>query len=223
MDDRRRALSVRKLKPRVRRAISSVVRNRRMFIPARAVRGQEYLNLGCGHFPHDDFINLDWIWNRRVQIVWDLGRGIPLDDASLRGIFSEHCLEHLPLDVGGRVLGECHRVMRPGGTLRIVVPDGEMYLSGYTARTRGDATITLPFSDHDEYRGVYTPIMSVNRIFHEHEHRFIYDYETLRCLLEMNGFVDIERSGFRQGRDTKLLIDREERAPESLYVEATRP
>jgi predicted SAM-dependent methyltransferase len=209
-------------KARLRAQISRVVRNRSLFIRRRAVRAHEYLDLGCGHFPHPGFVNLDWMWNRRIDICWDLGRGIPLPDASLRGIFSEHCIEHLPLETGDLVLAECHRVLRPGGTLRVVVPDGEMYLAGYAAHLAG-AAVALPFSEGDGHRGRYTPIMSVNRIFHEHGHRFIYDFETLRTLLEANGFTEIRRCAFGEGRDPKLLIDREARAPESLYVEAVRP
>lgn len=49
------------------------------------------------------------------------GRGLPFPDDSIESIVSHHCLEHLfhgflPL------MDECHRVLKPGGIFRIIVP-----------------------------------------------------------------------------------------------------
>ena len=216
------ASTVSKLKKRTRWAVSRVMRNRAVQLRSKAVRTREYLDIGCGANVHSRFINLNYEWLRGVDVCWDIVRGIPLADRSMQGVFSEHCLEHLPIATGDQLLRECYRVLRPGGTLRIVVPDGELYLSGYVRSLSGDAG-RLPFADGDGYEGIYTPIMSVNRIFGRFGHRFIYDYETLRELLGRHGFVDIERSAFGTGRDPVLVIDTEKRAPESLYVEATKP
>jgi predicted SAM-dependent methyltransferase len=207
----------------VRTGVSHIVRNRRQFIRKSAVRDRDLLNLGCGHSAHPDFINLDWAWKRQIDICWDLAKELPLEDASLSGIYSEHCLEHLPLPVIDRVLADCYRILKPGGVLRIVVPDGEMYLTGYSARHNGDSAATLPFADGENYRGFYTPMLSVNRIFEDFGHKFIFDLETMRSLLELNGFADITRTDYMHGRDERLLIDRKCHIPESLYVEAIKP
>ena len=211
-----------KLKKRTRSALSRALRNRDVQLRSRAVRTREYLDIGCGAHTHAQFINLNYEWLRGVDLCWDVLQGLPLADGSLRGIFSEHVFEHLPLAAGDQVFKECFRVLKPGGTLRIVLPDGERYLTGYARRLAGDDT-PLPFADGDAYAGIYTPIMSVNRIFGSFGHRFIYDYETLRAILDRQGFVDIERCSFGRGRDPVLLIDTEKREPESLYVEATKP
>jgi hypothetical protein len=68
-----------------------------------------------------------------------------------------------------------------------------------------------------------TPMMSVNRIFQEFTHMFIYDEATMRLVMQQAGFVDIKRSSFMKGRDPKLLLDSEVRAVESLYMEASKP
>jgi hypothetical protein len=70
--------------------------------------------------------------------------------------------------------------------------------------------------------------MSVNRLFYDQRglrfgHNFIYDFETLRLLLDAAGFVEIEQHGFGSGRDPVLVVDDELRRVESLYVEAVRP
>src|SRR5262249_47918197 len=118
---------------------------------------------------------------------------------------------------------ECFRVLRPNGTLRIIVPDGELYLAGYTDLLRGQSEVTLPYSRDDRYENLYSPILSVNRIFRAHGHLFIYDFCMLRLLLEKNGFIDVSKESYRSGRDANLLIDSQSRKVESLYVECSKP
>lgn len=206
---------------RVRRAIAGIRRNRSWLIDQRSIRGKEYLDLGCGPNVHPHFINLDYGWCPGTDISWDITRGLPLQSGTMKGVFSEHCFEHLPFESMGGVLAECYRVLRPGGTLRIVVPDGELYLTLYTDIVRGLSAQALPYSESEQASDIYGPIVSVNRIFHGHGHRFIYDFDTLRQLLEKHGFTDIRKERYRSGRDATLLIDTEVRAIESLYVEAS--
>src|SRR5262245_47822613 len=43
---------------------------------------------------------------------------------SIDSLLSEHMLEHLSEEEGQIALSECHRYLKPGGYLRIAVPDG---------------------------------------------------------------------------------------------------
>lgn len=181
------------------------------------------MDLGCGPNTNANVINLDYIWRPEVDICWDVTQGLPLRSQTIKGIFTEHCLEHLPFEAVDYVLSECWRVLRPGGNIRIVVPDGELYLTRYTRIIEGETGIKLPYSEEDSYEGLYSPIMSVNRIFRAHGHLFIYDFDTLQQLLAKNGFINIEKTTFRSGRNPKLLLDMEFRAVESLYLEAAKP
>ena len=104
-----------------------------------------------------------------------------------------------------------------------MVPDGELYLTKYADIVRGLNRSALPYFSSDRYGDIYSPIMSVNRIFHSHNHHFIYDYSTVSLLLEKNGFVDIKKECYKQSRDPRLIIDTPQRAVESLYVEASKP
>ena len=65
-------------------------------------------------------------------------------------------------------------------------------------------------------------MISVNRIFRSHGHQFIYDFATLHLLLKKAGFTKIYQETFAKGNDPRLLIDRSDRAIESLYVEAIK-
>lgn len=206
----------------LRYAIGLVVRNRRFCIP-KNLADKDLLDIGCGWNMNPDFITVDYSWRNKLDICWDITRGLPLPDACVTGVFSEHCLEHLPLLAGDRVLSEIWRVLRPGGRVRLVVPDGELYMSRYVDWIRNGNQQKLPYSDTDFFEGIYQPIISVNRIFHGHGHAFIYDYAVLRDLLYHNGFVEIERAAFGEGKDERLLVDTPRRASESLYVEAIKP
>jgi predicted SAM-dependent methyltransferase len=177
-----------------------------------------YLNVGCGEFPADGFVNLDYFWRRGVDLCWDIVRSCPAPDGSLRGIFTEHCLEHISLSNCRKVLKDFHRALAPGGVLRVIVPDAGLYARLYCEAQLG-AAVTFPYEERYSGR---TPMMHLNRIFREHGHLYAYDFETLHRLLEESGFHHIEQQLYCQGRDPVLLLDTAERAPESLYVEAVK-
>jgi hypothetical protein len=72
--------------------------------------------------------------------------------------------------------------------------------------------------------GGKTPMMEVSRVFSEGGNRLSpYDLMTLETMLRRVGFVDIRKEAFRCGCDAALVIDSEDRACESLYVEASAP
>jgi len=59
------------------------------------------------------------------HVTHDLREPLPLPDGSVAQIHTEDFLEHIrPAEIVA-LLTECHRVLRPGGRLRIAVPDYE--------------------------------------------------------------------------------------------------
>lgn len=119
-----------KLDYKVQSIISSLIRNRRVFIPG-SLDKFDLINLGCGANIKDGFINLDYSWRPGIHLCWDLANGIPINDRSVRGAFTEHCLEHLKLTDCRRVFTELFRVLKPGGRVKIIVPNAELYLDAY--------------------------------------------------------------------------------------------
>ena len=198
---------------KVRSAIGPLVRGWPL---KRRPRPGAYLNVGCGPHARREFFNIDYDFHDGVDLFHDLRKPLPMGEGLAEGLFSEHCLEHLTFEDARFAVYEFYRVLRPGGTLRVSVPDGEGYMSRYMARE------AQPYAASDGMALGYTPMMSVNRIFYGSGHRFIYDFETLALLLTASGFKEVARVEFRKGRDPALLIDQEGRRAESLYVEAVR-
>jgi predicted SAM-dependent methyltransferase len=199
---------------KVQQAIGWAIRNKKIF--ATLPKHGAYIDVGSGPNMHDDFYNIDYSWRPGLDLCWDITRGLPFTEEFVGGIFTEHCVEHITYSDFLKLAGEFHRVLISGSTVRIIVPDGELYARNYLQKE------AMPYGQDDMLSGIYTPFMSVNRIFYNHGHRFIYDFETLYAILARTGFRTIEKSAFRQGRDARLLIDTEGRAVESLYVEATK-
>ena len=196
---------------KVRMAIGNVVRGRSF--QTRKLPAAEYLNAGCGPNHLQGFINLDYLWTPEVDMCWDVTTRLPFKDSSFAGVYTEHCLEHLPRESSAAVLREFRRVVRPGGTLRVVVPDAELYMTLYVKAKQGEV-VRFP------YAGVAcSPIEHVNRIFRDHGHLYAYDAEYMCAVLQSAGFENASRSAFMKSRDPQLRVDTQSRECESLYVE----
>jgi len=200
---------------KVRTFVSSLIRSKKLFIRKKNSR---LLNVGCGPYPKSNFINLDYCWEPAIDICWDIAKNkYPIPDQSLVGIYTEHCMEHIPFDTFIENCKEFYRMLQPNGTVRIIVPDGEIYFDIYQQKKEGkDAK--MPYEEN-----YISPMARINGLFRKYGHQFIYDFETMRKILEQVGFKDIRKEQFMHGRNADLLIDTDWRADESLYVEATRP
>ncbi len=86
-----------------------------------------YLNVGCGrHFyTGEPWINLDMAPSDSAVISWDARTCLPMETNSCDVVYHSHVLEHFSETDGARLIEECHRVLKPCGILRVVVPDLE--------------------------------------------------------------------------------------------------
>lgn len=125
------------------------------------MRGRALLNLACGARTAPGWNNLDFspyarlrkhpllasalyavgiLSNERMRkleaidpgiLHWNLARGVPFPDESFDVVYHSHFLEHLPRQGAKLFLIECWRVLKPGGILRVVVPDLELLVREY--------------------------------------------------------------------------------------------
>lgn len=201
-------------------------RERRRFAEQRELR----VNIGAGGAGRPGWVNVD-LWEApNITCRYDCRRSLPFADGSVALLFSEHFLEHL--DYAGdvpRFLAECHRVVRPGGCVRFVVPDMERYLRAY-CEGGWDALRRLRGIDREGRDSWFpvtydSPMEVVNFLFRQfppEPHAYGYDFETLAGALQAAGFTEAERREFADGREPGLLLDEPARRDESLYVEAIR-
>lgn len=195
-----------------------MIRGVGLFNDGKKARTGKLLNVGCGRWPDPAFVNLDWHWMPGVDVCWDLRKPLPFADDRFEGIYSEHCIDGVPKGHMSFMLGEMRRVLIPGGTLRLIFCDTEIYVDAYVKHRADPAQLTPMMKE----RGHRTAMEALDWITHHPTHQTLIDFTTLKLHLEEAGFLTIERASFQKGAMKQLLIDRPERAFESLYVEATK-
>jgi predicted SAM-dependent methyltransferase len=89
------------------------------------------LNLGCGTRFHNAWTNVDFISSDKNVIAHNLLHGIPFADNSYEVVYHSHVLEHFKKADGRNFIQECFRVLKPGGIVRIAVPDLERIAKEY--------------------------------------------------------------------------------------------
>ncbi len=90
------------------------------------------LNLGSGHIPIDEYVNVDGRALPGVDLVAEVG-DLPLEPGSVDEIRSSHLLEHFPAPRLNELLGYWYRLLRPGGVFVAVVPDAESMIRTYVS------------------------------------------------------------------------------------------
>jgi SAM-dependent methyltransferase len=137
----------------------------------------------------------------------DLSLSLPLQKNSVDFIYSSHFFEHLFKDDAADLLESCALALKPGGTIRISIPDLAYAVKLYGL---GKKTEMLDNYFFVEGKGSYLA-----------RHKYMYDFELIKVALEKAGFSQVTRCEYLQGKtpDIEML----DIYPEvSLFVEATR-
>lgn len=159
-----------------------------------------------------------------LTLHYNVTKGVPLDSDSLLGINMSHILEHFTREEGLKVLKECHRVLAPGGVLRVSCPDLLVYAKAYVARDSSfyDSTAIRMACC---YEGLITyGDRFISKAYdNDNGHKWFYDAESAMQLLQLAGFTKLRQSFLHDS----VLPNIEEvepayRAPESFYVEAIK-
>ena len=175
--------------------------------------GGIFLELGAGDKKGEGgWVTVDVTPN--CDLFWDLRRGLPFPDASVRKVYSSHFLEHLSFDDGQRFLDECLRVLVRGGTFSICVPNARLYIEAYVDSQPLDEN--LYFTYKPAYNST-TRIDYVNYMaYMGGHHQYMFDGDNLLYILSAKGFENAHL------REFDPSLDLEVRDLESIYAEAEK-
>jgi SAM-dependent methyltransferase len=190
----------------------------RRLLEARRSVGEEIrrLNWGCGPRPAIRWINADRLSAPGIELRGDIRDGLSLPDASIDYAVAIHALQDLEYGDLVPALRELRRVLKPGGVLRVGVPDLErsieawlrrdaryFYVPDADARSLGAKLVTQAVW----YGSVRTPFM----------------WDFLVELATTAGFRRVTRCAFRETQSPwPDIVELDNRERESLFAEAVR-
>ena len=96
------------------------------------------LNFGCGQIKIEGYIGVD-LYAAEADVKCDLFKyPLPWKEGEVDEIIASHFVEHVPGAIRWAFFDECWRILKPGGLLKIVVPNFK------SERAYGDCTHAWP-------------------------------------------------------------------------------
>jgi len=143
-------------------------------------------------------------------------------------IYISHMIEHLPYERASKLIGECFRILAPGGVLRIVVPDLQRRIKRYLLDLENHELFpankfieSLQMGEKEEVSLFHR----LGRLFRDgRRHRWMYDGLTLQNMMKEFGFVHAEILEFGNSRIEEIeSLDLSCYRDHSVYIEGLRP
>jgi predicted SAM-dependent methyltransferase len=216
------------------------------------------LHVGCGPITPDGWVNLDASWNllaaripglrtalRSLGLIsanaasstWsdkiqycNVNNGLPFGDGEAAVVYASHVLEHLGRRQSQAFVKEAYRVLKPGGVIRLVVPDLERLARFYLQGKSNGAANGLRPADEFMMRmmtctdyGDSLPVKLYRTYLDTLSHKWMYDCDSLQNLLSEAGFHDLAHCGYLESRIPKVGdVERENRFDDGVCVEGVR-
>lgn len=175
------------------------------------------LHLGCGKRYIPGFVHIDAIDYPHVDHVASIDNLSFIPDDSVDLIYNCHVLEHFKRRDVERVLREWLRVLKPGGVLRISVPDFAMLCDVYQRNEKIEQVVGALFGRQDYLYNI---------------HYNVFDFPSLAAVLQTSGFANVHRYDWRQTEHAEIddfsqayipHMDKENGTLISLNVECSKP
>ena len=165
------------------------------------------LQIGCGPMVVEGWLNTDLEPAAERGIIHlDICETMPFPDNSFAIIFSEHVIEHITLESTLQHLHDCRRVLRPGGVLRIALPDLDFLFDYYKPQLTPTQQSFLDVMSEEFHPGF--PLRSPTILFNDYVrlwgHQFIYDRRLFADLLTAAGFTAIEQCKVKESMHASL-------------------
>ncbi|MEO5339256.1 MAG: methyltransferase domain-containing protein [Magnetococcus sp. MYC-9] len=223
----------------------------------------DQLHLGCGRFAPEGWLNTDGSWHvwlarwpfLKKMALWtgilprvhkqqpwpvsilhlNLRRPLPFPDNRFTAVYASHVLEHLYRSEALSLLQELRRCCRPGGIVRMAVPNLAYHVESYrqgviSPRAPGNSPAdTLMHRLHMRSAAPaesgFWPLKWYHLLLDFNSHKWCYDRESLLVLFREAGFAHPEE---RAVLDSRIpAIDRIEMATQigggsTVIVEAEK-
>lgn len=203
------------------------------------------INYGCGRHAPDGWLNFDASPTLRIERLpiiglafrnnrfpanvrfGDIVRGLPVPDGSVKAVYASHILEHLALEDFRAALQNTYRMMAPGGTFRLIVPDLQAQIATYVEHTgmgKRDAndfflrTTFLGQEHRPKTLGQHVRAMLGNS-----EHKWMWDWPSIEDQLIEAGFVSVRRCAYGDSAEPAFkTIEIADRYQWSVAAEAVK-
>ena len=170
------------------------------------------VQLGAGSSRLAGWLNTDIEPGGDGLAYLDATKPFPFEDGSIHYIFSEHVIEHLTYEEGKAMIAEAHRVLAPGGTMRISTPDLMQFIALFDDNPSDEARafIDAKLKWHEWTREPNSAAIILNLQMSSWGHKFMYDFDTLSGALVRAGFRNPQAFEENSSNDAHLR-DLEER------------
>jgi SAM-dependent methyltransferase len=209
------------------------------------------LNIGCWTSVGDGWLNVDasiYVKLSKIPLVGslilagmkapqfpasiqcgDLVKGLQIPVNSCQLIFASHVLEHLTLSDFNIALKNLYLYLKPGGIIRIIVPDLESYVKDYLEQ-RADPQKAAQAAYqlmNNSYLGNQASRRSFyhrfREIFANSRHQWMWDEPSLTEALKQQGLKDIRRCYYGDWSDPRFqLVEEKNRHWKAICLEATK-
>jgi predicted SAM-dependent methyltransferase len=147
------------------------------------------VNLGCWHRHIPGWVHVDLCDMPHIDYKSGIDALPMFADQTVDLLYSSHSFEYFDRQEAVAVLAEWRRVLKPGGTLRLAVPDFEALIKVYQKTGQVERVIG-PLYGRMEIETTSGPA----KLYH----KTTYDFASLANLLESNGFEDVARYDWQQ-------------------------
>jgi predicted SAM-dependent methyltransferase len=214
------------------------------------------VNLGCGQTRPHGWINTDsslnsWLQNLPLfhKVVAQLFQSVNYDsnasymdlrhswrfsNNSVDVVYASHVFEHLNSSTAVLFLNEAYRVLKPGGIIRLVVPDLHQlaknyideYKSGNKSATR-DFLYWMNLCRDNTYPKNRSTIVKIINFLQDypHQHKYMYDFTSLSQMLSDSKYIDLQQASYAQSKYISEInqVEYTSEGVASIYIEAKKP
>jgi hypothetical protein len=188
-----------------------------------------YVQYGCGPSAGEGWLNFDSSPTLRIERIplvgriaslcfsgnaWrfppsvrygDICKGLPIADGMARGVYASHVLEHLGLHDLRQALFNTYKLLAPGGTFRLIVPDlherAKRYVEEFAKRSPDAAGIFLVTSGLGQEYRPRTLLQHIRQMIGGSKHLWMWDECSMAAELRKANFVGIRRCEYNDSTD----------------------